>query len=165
MRTIVIAALSMFIAGVAACGASQTQETKQAKPRVIIQDSSILIVNDFDETIPIEIPFGVDSDVLEKESYSALDVLSNFLKANLELDLIEVQGHSDRRGTPDHNLDLSERRAKSVVNYLVRKGIVPSRLRSEGFGSKRPAATGTSESSWSQNRRVEFVIIRQTPIE
>lgn len=155
-RVIAIAVLTVLL--VAGCGGKQTR-VEQPKPRVIIQGSSILIVNDADETIPIEIPFSFNSDTLEEESYGALDALAMFLETNIDLTLIEVQGHSDNRGTPKHNQQLSARRAKSVVEYLVGKGIESSRLRSKGFGAKQPAATGADESSWRLNRRVEFVIV------
>lgn len=157
VRTAILATLALAVASAAAaCGGRQAASSQ---PRVVVVGTSILIVSDADEMVPIEIPFRVNSDILEDESYGPLDVLAVFLDQHHDLTLIEVQGHSDERGSPEHNLALSRRRAESVVAYLVGKGVEPSRLRSTGFGSKRPAARGADELAWSQNRRVEFVIV------
>jgi outer membrane protein OmpA-like peptidoglycan-associated protein len=150
----------MLVVGLlAACGGPQSRPAM--KPKVIIEGTSIFIINAAtSEQVPIEIPFHVNSDVLDPESDGPLDALADFLADNPDLALVEVQGHSDERGTPEHNLDLSKRRAKAVVAYLTGKGVDAGRLRSKGYGANRPSATGTGETAWSQNRRVEFVIIR-----
>ena len=69
---------------------------------------------------------------------------------------IQLEGHCDERGTNEYNLALGVRRAKSVFDYLVSLGASPSQFTIVSFGEERPAVYGSNESSWRQNRRVEF---------
>ena len=69
---------------------------------------------------------------------------------------IQLEGHCDERGTNEYNLALGERRAKAVFDYLVSLGASPSQFTIVSFGEERPAVYGSNESSWRQNRRVEF---------
>ncbi|HCP35335.1 MAG TPA: peptidoglycan-associated lipoprotein Pal, partial [Deltaproteobacteria bacterium] len=69
---------------------------------------------------------------------------------------IQLEGHCDERGTNEYNLALGERRARSVLNYLLRHGANPDRFSIVSFGEERPVALGHNESSWQKNRRVEF---------
>ena len=70
-----------------------------------------------------------------------------------------VEGHADERGTRDYNLALGERRANAAKNYLVSLGIAPQRIRVVSYGKERPAALGSSESAWAQNRRAVTVTV------
>ncbi|MBC8146608.1 MAG: OmpA family protein, partial [Bacteroidetes bacterium] len=72
---------------------------------------------------------------------------------------IEISGHTDSIGTPEYNLELSIARAKSVVSYLVKKGISENRLTYVGYGSQKPVATNETEAGRQMNRRSEFKII------
>ncbi len=69
---------------------------------------------------------------------------------------VQLEGHCDERGTNEYNLALGERRAKAVFDYLVSLGANPSQFTIVSFGEERPVAFGSAESSWRQNRRVEF---------
>ena len=69
---------------------------------------------------------------------------------------IQLEGHCDERGTNEYNLALGERRAKAVFDYLVGLGANPSQFTIVSFGEERPAVYGSNETSWRQNRRVEF---------
>ena len=69
---------------------------------------------------------------------------------------IEIQGHTDNTGSRAHNQELSEKRAKSVQNYLIRQGIQMKRLRTAGFGTSRPVDSNNTPSGRANNRRVEF---------
>ena len=70
-----------------------------------------------------------------------------------------IEGHADERGTRDYNLALGERRANAAKNYLVSLGVSESRLRVVSYGKERPAALGSDEASWAQNRRAVTVTI------
>ncbi|HRO76098.1 MAG TPA: OmpA family protein [Crocinitomicaceae bacterium] len=95
---------------------------------------------------------------LLQESQMELDNLVKILNENPKMK-IEIRGHTDNVGSDAANQTLSENRAKSVVDYLVSKGISASRLTSAGFGEKQPEATNDTEEGRAINRRVEFKII------
>jgi outer membrane protein OmpA-like peptidoglycan-associated protein len=76
---------------------------------------------------------------------------------------IVVEGFTDSQGTAPHNQDLSERRAKSVREYLVSRGIAADRVSSQGFGLNRPVADNTSAEGRANNRRVEIVVTPAQP--
>ncbi|MCR9105508.1 MAG: peptidoglycan-associated lipoprotein Pal [Gammaproteobacteria bacterium] len=69
---------------------------------------------------------------------------------------VRLEGHTDERGTRDYNLALGERRANSVRDYMVANGIATFRIETVSYGEEKPAMLGSSESSWSKNRRVEL---------
>jgi outer membrane protein OmpA-like peptidoglycan-associated protein len=121
----------------------------------------LAIVSDA-EIVPLQaIEFEFDSAQLRTSSYPVLDSVAKALANNPDITLVEVQGHTDERGDDAYNLALSNRRAASVVAYLVAHGIAPARLISRGYGETRPVASGHDEAAWSLNRRVEFVILSQ----
>lgn len=70
-----------------------------------------------------------------------------------------LEGHCDERGTREYNLALGERRANAAKNYLVSLGVEPARLTTISYGKERPAAMGSDEQAWAQNRRAVTVTI------
>ncbi len=95
---------------------------------------------------------------LRPESEAELDRLYKMLTENPTLK-IEISGHTDNVGSASYNQKLSESRANSVVNYLLDKGIDPSRLTFKGYGFNRPVAKNDTEEGRQQNRRTEFEIM------
>jgi peptidoglycan-associated lipoprotein len=73
---------------------------------------------------------------------------------------ITIEGHCDERGTRDYNLALGERRANSAKNYLASLGVDASRILTVSYGKERPAAAGSNEQAWAQNRRAVTVTIQ-----
>lgn len=103
------------------------------------------------------IEFQTGSAVIRPESYKTLD--SIFESAVVAEGLkIGVFGHTDNNGSDDVNLPLSERRAASVKDYLVAKGLKDQRIETKGFGSSKPVADNSTEAGRSRNRRVEIVL-------
>lgn len=102
------------------------------------------------------IRFKRNSATLVKSSYGTLDDIIKLMKKHPQAKL-EVQGHTDEVGTSDYNQQLSEKRAKAVTNYFVKKGIEESRVRAVGYGSSRPVADNKKRSGREANRRVELV--------
>jgi outer membrane protein OmpA-like peptidoglycan-associated protein len=96
---------------------------------------------------------------LRPEAGAELDSLVIFLQKFPKVQL-GISGHTDDVGTDEYNLDLSERRAKSVQTFLESKGIPVERLRSRGFGESRPVADNTTESGRQGNRRVECIVLK-----
>lgn len=102
------------------------------------------------------INFDTDSDKIKDESKPTLDKVVALLKAKPDWK-ITIEGHTDSTSTPEHNQDLSERRAAAVKNYLQSGGIDPSRLKTLGLGATKPVVSNDSELGRAQNRRVELV--------
>jgi OOP family OmpA-OmpF porin len=104
--------------------------------------------------------FEFDRDELMPRSHVELNKLLGILRANPGM-VIQIVGHTDSLGNAPYNLDLSRRRAQSVVKFLVENKIARGRLRFHGEGEKEPIATNDTDEGRSQNRRVEFVILKR----
>lgn len=101
--------------------------------------------------------FDTDKDTLKDESLPALEEVAKLLKNNPALKLYVV-GHTDNQGSAEYNLDLSQRRSRSIVKMLVsRYGIDAKRLHGHGAGLFSPVASNFSEEGRAKNRRVELV--------
>lgn len=105
-----------------------------------------------------DIQFAYDKATIEPESYSNLDYIISVLQNQPELGLA-VTAHTDSIGTADHNMKLSKARAKSVVSYIVSKGIAPERLFASGRGESQPIAPNETDEGRALNRRVQFEIV------
>jgi OOP family OmpA-OmpF porin len=106
----------------------------------------------------LDIQFEIDQDDMQREVKEKLAVLATFMKKYPDNSAV-IEGHTDDVGTDEYNMKLSQRRADSVVDYLVRKhGITPSRLTAVGYGETRPLADNASEEGKRQNRRIDAVI-------
>ncbi len=93
------------------------------------------------------------------ESFAELDVVVEFLKSNPSV-AIELAGHTDNRGVPKANVELSRARVEKVKAYLVSKGISEKRITGKGYGGSHPIASNDDEETRKLNRRVEFTIKR-----
>ncbi len=102
--------------------------------------------------------YETDSFRLEPESRVELNKLHQFLVDNSRLK-IEISGHTDNVGSLQYNMELSRKRARSVYNYLIDKGIDPERLSYEGYGESDPIATNETEEGRAKNRRTEIKIL------
>lgn len=100
--------------------------------------------------------FEVDKAVLQSQSHSELQRLLDILKEYPNLS-IEIAGHTDNTGTDAHNMDLSDRRASAVKQYLKNNGCSESRLFTKGFGATKPIADNASDEGKALNRRVEIL--------
>ena len=109
--------------------------------------------------------FEFDKAIIQPKSYPLLDEVVALLKQYPQIKLVEIGGHTDTTGRIEYNKDLSNRRAASVRKYLLDKGIDAGRLESKGYGEGRllikPQKT---KEDAAKNRRVEFQILKQTPI-
>lgn len=104
------------------------------------------------------ITFEFNSSILKSESYPQLNRVTQFLQENPTIRM-EISGHTDNVGGQTYNQKLSENRAKSVLDYLVAKGIAQTRLEFKGYSFVLPIATNKTEEGRALNRRVEFKII------
>lgn len=97
--------------------------------------------------------FDTNSDVLKPGAYSELDRISRVLR-DYPQTRIRVEGHTDSKGSAEYNQQLSERRAQSVANALIQRGVDPMRMETIGFGESQPISSSDAD-----NRRVNIVII------
>ncbi|MDR1810360.1 MAG: OmpA family protein [Prevotella sp.] len=102
--------------------------------------------------------FATNSSTLSSASQSALSSFATSLINNPDTD-VKIYGHTDSTGSDAVNQPLSEKRAQSVYNFLVSKGVSGSRLASQGFGSTQPVADNSTAAGKAQNRRVEVYIL------
>lgn len=125
----------------------------EASTKVVISGGQIRIKD--------QIKFKLNADVILKESYGTLDEVAKVMKSRPQIK-VRIEGHTDDQGKELYNLNLSKRRAASVMTYLVKTGgIEASRLTSVGLGESMPLVPGTTEEARAANRRVEFHIIEQ----
>jgi outer membrane protein OmpA-like peptidoglycan-associated protein/tetratricopeptide (TPR) repeat protein len=101
--------------------------------------------------------FEIDSYQLDDAGKANINLLVEFMKANPEIK-ITLHGHTDNMGSTIYNEELSQRRVKSVRDYMVSQGITSARISFRGFGEKRPIADNSTKNGRALNRRVEFII-------
>ena len=104
--------------------------------------------------------FEFDKDELMPRSYVELNKLLKIMRENPKLN-IEILGHTDALGDDAYNLDLSRRRAESVVKFLTDNKVGKARLRASGKGEQQPVASNETDEGRAQNRRVEFVVLKK----
>ncbi|MCC6553962.1 MAG: OmpA family protein [Polyangiaceae bacterium] len=110
-----------------------------------------------------QVQFETGTAVLRAESDVLLGEVARVLAEHPEIELIEIQGHTDETGTPELNRDLGRRRAESVMDWLSARGVARQRLTAKGYGADRPIADNTTEEGRTKNRRVEFRVLRTKP--
>lgn len=103
--------------------------------------------------------FEFDKATLQPESFPELNRLVNLLKDNPKMS-IEIAGHTDNKGSDEYNLNLSQERANSVMNYIIEQGINANRITAQGYGETKPVSTNETEEGMQMNRRVEFQILK-----
>lgn len=123
-----------------------------APPYVVVESDRIRIKGN--------ILFETNSAIIQKQSYPLLDEVASVLVKNPTLGPVQIEGHTDNKGSRTLNVDLSNRRAKSVLDYLVKKGIDRKRLTSQGFGFDRPIDTNDTALGRARNRRVDFKLVK-----
>lgn len=131
----------------------QAKEIEQTVPDAKVERVGEGIVVEFSSNVL----FGFDSSNLSTDAKTNLDKLVKVLNVYPDTD-IEIQGHTDSKGSENYNQTLSEKRAGAVSGYLTSKGINYSRVRTKGFGETLPKYDNGTEDGRSQNRRVEFLI-------
>lgn len=104
-----------------------------------------------------DVNFDLDKATIKPSSYDYLNKLAEILKRTGS-DIV-VKGHTDNTGSDEHNMDLSRRRAETVTDYLIKKGVSASKISYEYFGATKPLTTNDTDEGRKLNRRVEFEIL------
>jgi outer membrane protein OmpA-like peptidoglycan-associated protein len=154
------AAIGAAVGAAAGLGIGVYQDRQQAKLRERLAASGVSVTRDGDNIIlnmPSDITFDTAQSDIKAGFYETLNsvaiVLNEFDKTT-----VTVSGHADARGSDSYNMDLSQRRALSVSNYLASQGVSPSRLNAVGYGESRPIGDNSTTAGQTQNRRVEIMI-------
>jgi outer membrane protein OmpA-like peptidoglycan-associated protein len=105
-----------------------------------------------------EVQFAFDRADLLPPAFPILNEVVRLLKVNPDIVLLGIEGHTDDLGSHEHNDELSQARANSVMAYLIKRGITAGRLEAKGFGKRRPIADNQTAEGRQKNRRVEFHI-------
>jgi peptidoglycan-associated lipoprotein len=106
--------------------------------------------------------FDFDKSTISGSERGKLQAVSEWFKANPGHSLF-LAGHADKRGTPEYNRALGERRALAVREYLVGLGLPAATLYTNSYGADRPAVDGDTEEAYAKNRRVEIGVVVQKP--
>jgi len=110
-----------------------------------------------------QIQFAIDSATILPESNGLLNEIADALVKNPRIKRVEVQGHTDNTGTPDHNKQLSNDRAAAVVSWLSAHGVAADRMTAVGYGQTKPLVPNVTAGNRAKNRRVQFIIADQDP--
>ncbi len=124
-----------------------------APPRVEVRDNKIEIHE--------KIQFDFDKATIKDASTSLMTEIADVIKKNPQIKKIRIEGHASSEGSAQHNKQLSDDRAKSVMKWLTDHGIPTAELMSQGFGSDKPIADNNTEDGREKNRRVEFTILEE----
>ncbi len=132
---------------------------KKYIPREVVKE--VVVNNEPKDTrrwVLVGVNFNLNSARLKQESYPILFHAVRVLLQNPDMK-VEIQGYTDNLGPNSYNLKLSERRSKTVKNYLVAHGVSASRLVVKGYGSKNPIGDNKTASGRAMNRRIEFKVL------
>jgi peptidoglycan-associated lipoprotein len=132
----------------AASGAGSAATT--AGPRPGSQEDLVANVGD-------RVFFDTDRSSIRADQRTVLERQASWLGQFPQVQ-VAVEGHADERGTREYNLALGQRRANSARDVLVAGGVAPARISTISYGKDRPAALGSNEQAWQQNRRAVTVV-------
>ncbi len=154
------AAIGAGVGTVVGTGIGAYMDRQEATIRQQLAGTGVQVMregNDLRLIMPGNITFATDSADISPQFYSTLNAVATVLKEFPET-LIQVTGHTDSTGSAEYNLQLSQKRAQSVAQYLVAQGVAPNRVVARGLGESMPIASNDTPEGRAQNRRVEIRI-------
>lgn len=149
------------VGGLAGGAIGNYQDRQERALREQMRGSGVDVVRQGDNitlNMPDNITFGFDRADLQPQFYPVLDRLALTL-SEYDQTIVEVAGHTDSVGSDSYNQDLSVRRAETVGNYLMSRGLMRDRFIITGAGKARPIASNETEAGRAQNRRVELTLV------
>jgi outer membrane protein OmpA-like peptidoglycan-associated protein len=134
-------------------GPSDPDPKKNGCPQIVIKSGKTTVLQ------PVH--FARNKETILPNSFPMLQEVAKTMVANQQIKRVSIEGHADDTGTKSWNQKLSEKRAKSVMDFLIKAGVKRQRLEYHGFGDTRPLSADRSEEARAFNRRVEFRILKQ----
>ncbi|MDZ4759911.1 MAG: OmpA family protein [Alphaproteobacteria bacterium] len=157
------AAIGAAVGAIAGGGVGVYMDKQEAELRRQTAGTDIGVIrngNQIELRMPADVTFAVNQANIQSQFYPALNDVATTL-VGYPSTSIDIVGHADADGADAYNQDLSERRANSVKNYLVGRGVQSVRILATGRGESQPVASNTTVSGKAQNRRVQVVL---TPV-
>ena len=154
------AAIGAGVGAAGGAGIGYYMDTQEKKLRLRLESTGVRVQRTGDNLqlfMPGNITFATDSEMLNSNFAPILDSIAIIFKEFKDTS-IDVGGFTDSTGSEQYNQELSERRAASVANYLVRSGVGNNRIHSRGLGERYPVASNNTAAGREQNRRVEINI-------
>jgi outer membrane protein OmpA-like peptidoglycan-associated protein len=148
------------VGALAGAGVGAYMDRQESKLRQELQGTGVSVTRIGDDIIlnmPGNITFAVNQASIESDFYPVLNSVAKVAK-EFNKTLIDVAGHTDSTGTVAYNMDLSQRRARSVSQYLQTQGVVAARVYAEGYGPHYPIADNSTPQGRGENRRVEIAL-------
>ena len=145
-------------------GVGLYMDNQESRLRARLQGTGVSVTRVGDDIIlnmPSNITFDTDQSAIKPQFFETLNSVAIVLQ-EFNRTLVDVTGHTDSTGTPQHNQRLSEARAGSVAEYLIAQGNNPNRFQAIGMGQNDPIASNTTPEGRAQNRRVEIKIVPLT---
>jgi peptidoglycan-associated lipoprotein len=159
MRGVKFAAVIVAALAIAGCAKNQADQTGAMGANNNMMGSAAApgSQQDFVVNVGDRVFFDTDSTDLSQQARATLDKQAQWL-GHYERYAFTIEGHADERGTREYNIALGARRAQTVRDYLVSRGVSAQRMRTISYGKERPAAVFDDISCWSQNRRAVTVL-------
>ena len=154
------AAIGGAIGAIAGGGIGAYMDQQEREFRNALAGTGVSVVRNGDRLtliMPSNVTFPTDQYSILPNFYSTLNAVSTVLR-KYDRTAINVNGYTDSTGSESYNMQLSQRRANSVGNYLVQSGVSPNRISAVGFGESNPVASNATPQGRAQNRRVEVQI-------
>ena len=155
--TLIGAGIGAALGGVAGNQIGAYMDRQEAELRNVVAASEAASItrtqNVLTATFKSNMFFDTNSSTLKPGAYSELDRVARVLR-DYPQTRIRVEGHTDQKGSAEYNMTLSEKRAQSVGNALIQRGVDPSRMQMVGYGESQPVSSNDAD-----NRRVNIVII------
>ena len=175
MKKVLILVLIIFAVGCAKKYVKETEEPVRAKPEAAVEAPKEVKVEE--KIIPRELAptpaiqaqepafelkdalFDYDKYDIRPDARAALDSVAAWLNKNKNINVL-IEGHCDERGTNEYNLALGEERANATKNYIITRGVAPTRINTISYGEEKPFCTEQNEDCYQKNRRAHFVAER-----
>lgn len=158
------AAIGAGIGALSGAAIGNYMDRQEAELRRQLEGTGVSVTRRGDEIIlnmPGNVTFDFDSASLRSEFFEVLDSVALVLE-EFEKTVLVIDGHTDSTGSRSYNMELSQRRAEAVGDYLVSREINPVRLASYGYGPDHPIASNETEEGRQANRRVELTLMPVT---